>query len=94
MENEGIELIGGTDTPDFFSDEAIMFDLAQGTVRITFATARNKTAVAGGPGALVATGRLIMPIPAAQRLSLGLHDYLVKHGFDPSAAVRGDETPQ
>jgi hypothetical protein len=94
MENEGPMLVGDFSTPDFFADEAILFDLVNDTVRITFAVARNETPVAGSKGGLVATGRLIMPTGAAQRLSLGLHDYLVKRGLDPSAAARGAETPQ
>lgn len=94
MANEGPPLVGDFSTPDFFADEAILFDLVNDTVRITFATARNETPVAGSGAGLVATGRLIMPVGAAQRLSLGLHDYLVKRGHDPSAAVRGEETPQ
>jgi hypothetical protein len=89
-----ITLVGGFDTPDVFADEAILFDLVNGTVRITFAVARNETPVVGSQPALVAVGRLVMTVAGAQRLSLGLHDFLTKHGCDPSASLRGEETPQ
>jgi hypothetical protein len=94
MANDEVRLVGDFSTPDFFADEAILFDLVNDTVRITFAVARNETPVVGSGGGLVATGRLIMPVGAAQRLSLGLHDYLNKHGLDPSAAARGVHSSQ
>lgn len=94
MANEGPQLIGDFSVPDVFADEGVTFNLVNGTVRITFASARAESPVAGSKMALVAIGRLIMPVEAAQRLSLGLHDYLVKMGLDPTAAVRGDETAQ
>lgn len=89
-----VACVGDFSTPDFFADEAILFDLVNGTVRVTFAVARNETPVVGSNAALVAIGRLVMTVPGAQRLSLALHDYLVKHDLDPSAAVRGEETAQ
>jgi hypothetical protein len=93
MEND-VALVGDFSTPDFFADESILFDLVNGTVRVTFAVARPPTPVAGQGQSLVAIGRLIMPVGGAQRLSLALHDYLVKNGLDPSASVRGEETAQ
>ena len=89
-----VAFVGDFSTPDFFADEAILFDLVNGTARVTFAVAKNETPVAGSKSALVAIGRLIMPVASMQRLSLGLHDYLVKQGLDPSASVRGEETAQ
>jgi hypothetical protein len=89
-----VALVGDFSTPDVFADEAILFDLVNGTVRITFAVARNETPNAGSAQALVAMGRLVMPVASVQRLSLGLHDYLTKHGLDPTASVRGEETAQ
>lgn len=94
MANDAPQLVGDFSTPDFFADEAILFDLVSGTVRVTFATARPPSPVPGQGQALVATGRLIMPVGSAQRLVLALHDYLVKNGLDPSASVRGEETAQ
>jgi hypothetical protein len=93
-ENAGPALVGDFSTPNVFADEAILFDLVNGTVRITFATARNESPVAGSKPALVAIGRLVLPLGSAQRMVLGLHDYLVQSGLDPSASVRGAETAQ
>ena len=90
----GAGIVGDFSTPDFFADEAITFDFVNDTIRITFAVAKAQSPVEGSPQALVATGRLIMPLGSAQRLSLSLHDCLIKRGLDPSAAVRGDEKTQ
>ncbi|MFC7498651.1 hypothetical protein ACFQRC_05390 [Enterovirga sp. GCM10030262] len=87
-------IIGDFSIPDVFADDAITFDLVNQTIRITFATVRPESPVVGMKEALVATGRLIMPIAGAQRLSLVLHDYLMKRGLDPSASIRDGETPQ
>lgn len=94
MDNEAPQFVGDFSTPDVFADEAILFDLSNGMVRVTFANVRNETPVAGSRQAFVAIGRLVMPAAAAQRLALGLHDHLVKVGLDPSAAARGEETAQ
>lgn len=90
MANEGPQIVGDFATPDVFADEATTFDLVNGTVRITFASARPASPVAGSEVALVAIGRLIMPVEGMQRLSVGLHDYLAKRGLDPSASFRGE----
>ncbi len=92
-ENTG-PIVGDFSTPDVFADEAIHFDLGNGLVRITFATVRSEVPRAGARQALVATERLIIPAASAQRLALGLHNFLVKVGLDPSAAVRGEQTAQ
>jgi hypothetical protein len=42
----------------------------------------------------VTVGQLVMSIPAAIRLAVGLHGFLENAGIDPSAAVRGDQTAQ
>jgi hypothetical protein len=86
----GPTLIGDFSVPDVFAVDAITFSLVNGTVRITFGIARTETPVAGSATALVAIGRLVMPADPAQRLSLGLHGYLMKHGMNPSALVRGE----
>jgi hypothetical protein len=94
MENNAPPLVGDWATPDFFADEAVLFDFVEGTVRITFSVARTETPVAGSQVGLVSIGRLIMPIAGAQRLSAALHGYLSQRGLDPSQAIRGGETAQ
>lgn len=86
-----VALVGDFSTPDFFADESILFDLVNGTVRITFAVARNETPMAGTRQALVAIGRLVMGVEGAQRLALGLFDYLKQQGHDPRAMVGSGE---
>ncbi len=94
MSDSNGPIVGDFTTPDLFADEAIFFDLGNGLVRITLATVRSETPRAGARQALVATRRLILPAASAQRFALGLHDYLVKVGLNPSAAVRGEQTAQ
>jgi hypothetical protein len=91
MENTAPTLVGGFGTPDFFADEAVTFERVNDTIRITFSVARMENPTIGSETALVAIGRLVMPIASAQRLSLGLHDYLVKQGLDPSALFGGEQ---
>jgi hypothetical protein len=93
MANEwgGIPAIFGAPIPDVFADEAAMFDMFNGTLRITFAVAVATEPAAPSPMAMANIGRLVMPIESAQRLSLALYDYLKQRGFDPSALASGDQ---
>lgn len=48
------------------------------------------------PGAVTRTvvSRVVMPIPAAQRLVLGLNDFLEQRGLSPSLAAQAGHAPQ
>ena len=94
MGNAGPKFVGGFSTPDVFADDAMTFERVNDTIRITFGVSRMEKAQAPSDVALVAIGRLILPVASAQRLSLGLHDYLVKQGLDPTALFGEAETAQ
>lgn len=96
MANEaaGLPAIGNAFAPDVLADDALGFELINGTVRITFGVVKLVEAAPPSPVQMVAIGRLVLPIASAQRFALGLHDYLTKMNLDPAQALRGDETSQ
>jgi len=71
--------------PDVFADDALSFSVADGVVRITFTS--SKASQTDGTAQRVVIGRLVMPTPGAQRLALGLYDFLKNHGLDAQAIV-------
>lgn len=92
--NDRPALIGDFSTPDVFADDALTFERTNDTIRITFGVARMESPMVGTETALVAVGRLILPVSSAQRLSLGLHDYLVNQGLDPTSLFGEGVTAQ
>lgn len=67
--------------PDVFCNDATGFFLNEGCITITFEAAHVEHSTSPGPVNRVVIGRLVMPIPGAQRLALGLYDYLEKNGL-------------
>jgi hypothetical protein len=86
-------LIDNPHSPTIFADDAIGFLVHEGTVRIALAVGRPEQPQPGKINRVV-VGQVVMSIPAAIRLAVGLHGFLEGQGIDPSAAVRGDQTPQ
>lgn len=72
---------------DIFADEALDFDIVNGTLRIRFGVARPSEPTLPAKQQLVHIGRLIMPIGSAQRMSIALYNMLKNAGFDPADAV-------
>ncbi|SOB86669.1 hypothetical protein SAMN06297144_1777 [Sphingomonas guangdongensis] len=87
----GMNVVSNPFVADIFADEAIAFDVVNGTVRITLATMKMAEAAAPSPMHFVANGRVIMTVPGAQRLALALFDYLKKQGLDPATVVGGGD---
>lgn len=79
--------------PDLFADDAFSFSLKDGTLRITLSTLKFG-ALAGGRTANVVVGRVVMPLLGAQRLALGLYDFLKKMGVDASAMATDGQPMQ
>lgn len=77
----------GAPVPDIYIDDIPGFDLINGTLRLDLATFTRADPIPPSDLTVSVIGRLIMPVETAQRLSLGLYDYLKKMGFDPSAAT-------
>lgn len=94
MAGEKIEIVDPGGTGDVFADEAMDFDIVNGTLRIRFGVARPDVPTMPARQQLVHIGRLIMPVQSAQRLCVGLYDFLKSAGLDPSAALQGDQTSQ
>jgi hypothetical protein len=70
--------------PEVFASEASFFSIGPGVLTITFTSYRFDNTTSPGAQRRVVVGRLVMPIPGAQGLSVGLYDYLKKTGYDPS----------
>jgi hypothetical protein len=89
----GLPVDGGVNA-DVFADEAMVFDVINGTVRITFGVCREAEPGIGGGRVFSTVGRLVMPAGGAQKLALGLYDFLKKAGLDPSALASEGQTAQ
>jgi hypothetical protein len=63
-----LPLIDNPSAPDLFADEAVGFFVVNNTMRITFASARADHTTSSGTKTRVVTGRLVIPIAAADRL--------------------------
>lgn len=79
---------------DVFADEAIDMEFINGTVRIRFAVAVSTESVNPSPRHFAPVGRLVMPAASAQRLCLGLYDFLKNAGLDPSSLVGAPPSEQ
>ena len=78
----------------FASDVSGFLCLNQSIIAVTFATSKTDYSMEIPESRNIEVCRLILPIDTAQKLSLQLHDTLVRLGHDPSAAARGEATPQ
>ena len=76
----GIAVVPNPHAGDVFADEALAFELANGTVRITFAAARMTDGAPPSETALVVLGRLVMGTESAQRFAVGLFNFLNERG--------------
>jgi len=96
MANEfnGIGALFGATVPDVFADDAVGFEVINGTVRITLGSVGRSEPIPPSDPVMAVIVRLVLPIESAQRLSLGLYDFLQKQGLDPSQIVSGGETAQ
>jgi hypothetical protein len=93
MANEfsGLPAVSNPFAPDVLADEAIAFESISGTIRITFGAIKMAEPAPPAPVQIVAIGRLVMGVEGAQRLALGLFDYLKQQGHDPRALVGSGE---
>lgn len=89
-------LIDNGSAPEFFTIGATGFGFLEGNIVITFETMRFDHNDPPPPPTRLVAGRVVMPIPAVQRLVLGLYDFLKQRGLDPEAIVKAtpDETAQ
>lgn len=96
MANEfnGVPVEPNPHSTDTFVDEALSFEMVNDVIRITFASAKMAEGVPPSPMQLVVVGRLLMGVAPAQRLAIGLFDYLKRQGHDPASILGSlDEKP-
>lgn len=79
---------------EIFATDAAGFFLFENNVIITFETARANHGTVPGVISKVVSGRIVLPLASAQRLVVGLNDFLEKRGVSPSEAIKGDRTAQ
>jgi hypothetical protein len=95
MTNEfaGAPVLANAFSPDVLADEALGFEMINGTVRITLASAKMTDGAPPSDVQLVVIGRLVMGPESAHRLAVGLFDYLKKHGIGDAALGVEDQKP-
>jgi hypothetical protein len=86
----GVPVITNPLAGDVLADEALGFEFVNGTIRITLASARMADGSPPSDMQLVVIGRLVMGFQPAQRLAMGLFDYLKKIEAD-AAGPSGTE---
>ena len=90
MADDEVAVEDNLHAPDFFADEVMAFSLVDGTVRLILTSSRWTQPPPGHPVRVV-VGRLVMPVGAAQRLVVGLNDFLSRTGADPSQSLKAGE---
>jgi hypothetical protein len=81
--NVPVTFIDNPHAPEVFSTDCAGFLVQNGNVHLTFESARVNHERTPGPVNRVVIARLVLPVPAAQRLAAGLYDFLKNQGFDP-----------
>jgi hypothetical protein len=77
------EFIDDLRSPEIFASDASGFFISEGVVRFTFESVRASHKDNPDPPARVVIARVAMPVPGAQRLLIGLYDFLRKNKLDP-----------
>lgn len=77
------EFIDDLRATEIFASDASGFFLSEGVVRFTFESVRASHKDNPDTPARVVIARLAMPVPGAQRLLVGLYDFLRKNKLDP-----------
>src|SRR5262249_55863382 len=85
-----VSFIDDPHAPDFFVDETAGFFVHNGLLKLTLVSVRANHGLSPSPINRVVVGRLTMPIPAAQNLSVALYDFLKSRNL--RAAPQGQAT--
>ncbi len=86
------EFIEDLHSVEIFASDASGFFLSEGIVRLTFESIRASHRDNPDTPARVVVARVAMPVPAAQRLLVGLYDFLRKNQLAPVTA--NEEKPR
>jgi hypothetical protein len=80
---QSIQILDNPHSPDAFATDAAGFSLIGGNVGVTLVTTKVDHSASPPELTGVVIGRLVMPVDGAQRLVLGLQDFLRQRGLDP-----------
>ena len=69
---------------DIFADDALDFDVINGTLRIRFGVVGYDKPTVPAERRIVHVGRLIMPLESAQRMAVVINNVLKAAGVDPA----------
>jgi hypothetical protein len=83
-DNSTVRLVDNPMAPDFFADTAIGFHLRDGVVKVTLGSVRVNHGAGPHPVNNVVIGRLVMSLPGAHGLAVGLFEFLKSRGVDVS----------
>ena len=85
-EKTTLQLVENPHSPDVFAGGAVSFAVIGGSnVAITLSTPRWNTTRNDFDHVVI--GRLVLPIPGAQSLAMGLFNFLKDHGLDPASSA-------
>ena len=89
-----VTFIDNPHSPELFAtDFSGIFLHTGGVVTVTYESARIDHVTAPGPVNRVVVGRVSLPLESAQRLCLGLYDFLKRVGHDPSQVIQTEGDP-
>jgi hypothetical protein len=88
-----IEVLDNLFAPEMFADDALTYSVLNGTVRIVFSASKFRSPHRD-EAVRVVVGRLVLPLEGAERLSIGLYDFLKSRGRDPREVVTNGEPMQ
>lgn len=80
--------------PEMFASNVSGLFLTGGNVAVTLESSRVDHGTSPGPINRVVIGRVVLTMPAAQALAVGLNAFLEERGFSPSEALKGGRTSQ
>jgi hypothetical protein len=82
-QSTAIQIIDNPHAPDAFATDVVGYSLVAGNVGVTFVTTRLDHSVSPAQATGVVIGRLVMPVDGAQRLAMGLLEFLKQRGLAP-----------
>ncbi len=89
-----VNFIDDPQAPEVFASGMAGLFRTGGNIAITLESARVDHSTHPGPVNRVVVGRLVLTVPAAQALAVGLNAFLEEQGLSPSEAVKGGQTAQ
>jgi hypothetical protein len=89
-----ISFVDNPHAPEVFASDISGLFKVDGNVALTLESMRIDHSTSPGPVNRVVIGRLVLTIPAAQRLAVMLNAFLEQQGYSPSEAMKCGQTAQ